>query len=244
MRARRRVAAWGRSRAPRKPRPSVARRRRAPRPDGGVVSDAVSCRVRQGRAGQLELAARLERNGLGRLGPRRAAQRDDVVAFGDRLPAEAGDHLLHQRADAVRAVVGDGAVVGRCGTRISRARCRSASALSAFRRPRSRRQARRASGWSGSALHPAGSTSTVPFGIGSWQSAMAAIAVPAERRRSQPHAVAVRWPAPCKAVARECSRHKAAHRLDRSSLAEAEPAARTIGWWPGRRQGIKCTRAS
>ena len=60
------------------------------------------------RAGELELAAGLERHGAAglALGP---LQRDDVLALQDRLPAEAGDQPLHQGAHAARALVGNGA---------------------------------------------------------------------------------------------------------------------------------------
>ena len=67
----------------------------------------------------------------------RPLQRNDLAALEDRLPAEAGDEGLHQRADASLARRRGPASVCRCGTRTSRARCRSAnhSGLCARRDP-------------------------------------------------------------------------------------------------------------
>ena len=83
------------------------------------------------RARQLELPARLQRDRLRAL-PLRPLQRDDIVALDDRLPAEATDHLLHQRADAVRARHRGSARWCRYGTGTSRAPCRSASCALGF----------------------------------------------------------------------------------------------------------------
>src|SRR6202008_2981958 len=59
----------------------------------------------QGRAGKLELAARLEAHG------RQALRKpDDVVAFADRFPAEAL-HAFEKRADAGRALIGKRLVI-------------------------------------------------------------------------------------------------------------------------------------
>ena len=51
------------------------------------------------RAGQLELAAGLERD---RAAAGDVEQADDVAALHDRLPAEQALHALEQRADAAR----------------------------------------------------------------------------------------------------------------------------------------------
>ena len=71
------------------------------------VSAPISCTVVERRAGELELAAGLERHGAASLalGP---LQGDDVVALQDRHPAEPGDQAFHQRAHAARAVIGNG----------------------------------------------------------------------------------------------------------------------------------------
>ena len=61
------------------------------------------------RAGQLELAARLERD-RGRAGD--GGEPDDVLALHDRLPAEQQAHAFQQRADAARALVRDRIVAG------------------------------------------------------------------------------------------------------------------------------------
>ena len=55
------------------------------------------------RAGQFELAARLQRN---RAAAGDVEHADDVVALHDRLPAEQVLHALEQRADRARALVG------------------------------------------------------------------------------------------------------------------------------------------
>ncbi len=55
------------------------------------------------RAGQFELAARLQRN---RAAAGDVEQADDVVAFHDRLPAEQIVHAVEQRADAALARIG------------------------------------------------------------------------------------------------------------------------------------------
>src|ERR1017187_9615926 len=55
------------------------------------------------RAGELELAARLQRYGTA-MGD--VEQADDVVALHDRLPAEQIMHALEQRADAALARIG------------------------------------------------------------------------------------------------------------------------------------------
>src|SRR5450756_616471 len=55
------------------------------------------------RAGELELAARLQRN---RATVGNVEQADDVVALHDRLPAEQVVHAFEQRADAARAGIG------------------------------------------------------------------------------------------------------------------------------------------
>ena len=73
------------------------------------------------RTREFELAARLERD-AGVV----ALQRDRVVAFGDRLPAEAR-HAFQHGADAVRPVIGQAASASPCGSRTSRARCPCAS---------------------------------------------------------------------------------------------------------------------
>ena len=57
------------------------------------------------RAGQLELAAGLQRN---RAAPGDVVEPDDVAALHDRLPAEQKLHAFEQRADAARAFVGHG----------------------------------------------------------------------------------------------------------------------------------------
>jgi hypothetical protein len=56
------------------------------------------------RAGQLELAARLERN---RRRPGHRSEPDDVLALHDRFPAEQEPHAFEQRADAARSFVGN-----------------------------------------------------------------------------------------------------------------------------------------
>ncbi len=61
----------------------------------------------QGRAAQLELAARFEGDRTSRV----VFERDDAALFDDRLPAEAG-HALQQRADPVRPVIGNPAQIG------------------------------------------------------------------------------------------------------------------------------------
>ena len=55
------------------------------------------------RAGELELAARLQRN---RAAMGDVEHADDVVALHDRVPAEQVVHALEQRADAARAGIG------------------------------------------------------------------------------------------------------------------------------------------
>ena len=60
------------------------------------------------RAGQFELAARLQRNGAAAGDVEHA---DDVVALHDRLPAEDVVHALEQRADRAAAGIGHGPVV-------------------------------------------------------------------------------------------------------------------------------------
>ena len=55
------------------------------------------------RAGQFELAARLQRNGAAAGDVEHA---DDVVALHDRLPAEQVVHAVEQRADARAARIG------------------------------------------------------------------------------------------------------------------------------------------
>ena len=87
------------------------------------------------RARQLELAAGLERD-AGAV----ALQRNRVVAFGDRLPAEAR-HALQHGADAVRPVIGQGLQRRSCGSRTSRARCPCAKRRGACCRQRSTRSA-------------------------------------------------------------------------------------------------------
>ena len=59
------------------------------------------------RAGQFELAARLQRNGAA-MGD--VEQADDVVALHDRLPAEDIVHAFQQRADRAAAGIGHRAV--------------------------------------------------------------------------------------------------------------------------------------
>ena len=59
------------------------------------------------RAGQLELAARLERD---RAAAGHVEQADDVAVLDDRLPAEQMLHAFEQRADAAAAVIGNRAV--------------------------------------------------------------------------------------------------------------------------------------
>ena len=55
------------------------------------------------RAGQLELAAGLERD---RAAAGHVGEPDDVLALHDRLPAEQVLHAVEQRADAARPAVG------------------------------------------------------------------------------------------------------------------------------------------
>ena len=57
----------------------------------------------QRRAGELELAAGLERD---RAAADRVGEPDDVVGVEDRLPAEERLHAFEQRADAARPVIG------------------------------------------------------------------------------------------------------------------------------------------
>ena len=61
------------------------------------------------RAGQFELAARLDRDCAHTM---LFAKADDVLAIHDRLPAEFGLHALQQRRDAGFPIVGNRAVVG------------------------------------------------------------------------------------------------------------------------------------
>ena len=60
------------------------------------------------RAGEFELAARLERNGAAAGDVEHA---DDVVALHDRLPAEQVVHAFEQLADRARAGIGHRAVL-------------------------------------------------------------------------------------------------------------------------------------
>ena len=60
------------------------------------------------RAGEFELAARLQRDGAA---AGDVEQADDVVVLHDRLPAEQVVHAVEQRADAARALIGHRAVV-------------------------------------------------------------------------------------------------------------------------------------
>src|SRR5262245_4780615 len=60
----------------------------------------------QGRAGQLELAARLERDAAAILG-----KGDRLAVLLDRLPAEAG-HALQKGADTARTVIGKPPQIG------------------------------------------------------------------------------------------------------------------------------------
>ena len=64
---------------------------------------------RDRRAGQLELAAGLERD---RAAAGHVGQADDVRPLHDRLPAEQRLHAFEQRADAARAVIGHRLVAG------------------------------------------------------------------------------------------------------------------------------------
>ena len=65
--------------------------------------DPVDGRLR--RAGQFELAARLERN---RGAADRVEQADELAVVLDRLPAQALAHALQQRANPARAFIGNG----------------------------------------------------------------------------------------------------------------------------------------
>ena len=61
------------------------------------------------RPGELELAARLERDGAEAGG---VGEADDVAAILDPVPAEQALHQLEQAADATLALVGHGAAIG------------------------------------------------------------------------------------------------------------------------------------
>ena len=89
------ASTWARSRA-RGSRCRAARRRSAPRAGAGASPPPSRAASRRG-AGKLELAARLEADVAAQLAIR-PLQRDDLVALDDRLPAEAGDQRLQQRA--------------------------------------------------------------------------------------------------------------------------------------------------
>ena len=60
------------------------------------------------RAGQFELAARLQRNGAA-VGD--VEQADDLVALHDRLPAEQVGHAVEQRTDRAAAGIGHRPVI-------------------------------------------------------------------------------------------------------------------------------------
>src|SRR5690606_3548254 len=60
------------------------------------------------RAGQLELAARLERDGAE---ADRVGEADDAAGVHDRLPAEKAGHEFEQAADAVLALIGNRAEI-------------------------------------------------------------------------------------------------------------------------------------
>ena len=70
---------------------------------GGDLAAGVVDRA-HGRAGELELAAGLERDGAA---ADRVGEADDVALVEDRMPAEEEFHGLEQPLDAARAVIGD-----------------------------------------------------------------------------------------------------------------------------------------
>ena len=84
-----------------------------------------------GAPGELELAARLEAD-VAAQRALRPLQRDDLVALEDRLPAEARDQRLHQRARCCARPRRGRASACRYERRTSRARCRSATARLGF----------------------------------------------------------------------------------------------------------------
>ena len=101
------ASSWARSRR-RGSRCPGARRRRAPGSRCLCVSAPISCTVRSGAPDSSNWPPGSSDTVPPSALAVGALQGDDVVALHDRLPAEAGDQPLHQRAHAARALIGHG----------------------------------------------------------------------------------------------------------------------------------------